>query len=355
MGAKASIIGIRSQDLVAMKWYSVYPEKEQVYCTPTKSKLHVIFGAKNIGDAHGNFFGRLINGQGKVLIEGRVQWCSIGQFVYWEKDLDMPLTGLKLIAKVGHNGTVDQSYEFTVEVAGKIPYDYVWDWQGRTNKGTFEWTTENGREWGTRPPSDAELIEKAKTVYHGVVLGDFVSECAKQGVIVRLINVMPNAWVDRSDVRKVSGYYVARGERYHATYRQDIIVHVTGKVFFNSSQDLVASPIAPALVLALGKVIALVIGAILVGWGIMEFLKNMSTVMSEVTKTSKITFPEETHLAEDLKLPDGTVLKACQTLPAGTTIEYETKEKTEKPALEPMILLALIFLGAMVLGGRRRD
>ena len=349
---EASIIGIRSQDLVAMRWYNVYPEKEPAYCTPLAGKLHVVFGAENVGDQDGNLWGRLI-GNGKVLIEGRLQWCAVGAFVYWESDLDMPFKRLDLVVKVGHDGVTDETYSFSIETTAKIPYDYIWEWEGRTNKATFKWTYKDGMfVGGTKPPSDAELIERARTAYHGVILSDFVSELAKQGVEVSLVNVLPSAWVERGAERvsirrtKLWFYY------YHS---QDITVHVAGKVFFNSSKDLLGSPIEPATLAALVIIAKYAIAAILTALTVIVIAKlffDWITVTSEVTKTTKITLPEETHIEKDLTLPDGTVIPACQTLPAGTVLEWEEKETTEKPALEPIIIIGLLFLAAMVLAPR---
>ena len=349
----ARIIGIRSQDLVAMRWYSVYPEKEPAYCTPLPKKLHVVFGAENVGTEDGNLWGRLTNSAGKVLIEGRLQWCPVGQFVYWESDLDMPFKRLDLVVKVGHDGVTDQTYSFSIETTAKIPYDYIWEWQGRTNKATFKWTYKDGMfVGGTKPPSDAELIERARTAYYGVIVGEFVSEFAKQGVDVTFVDVLPSAWVERSAERVTT-----RRTRWWVfkDHYQDITVHVAGKVFFNSSKELMGSPIEPATLAALIIIAKYAIAAILTALTVIVIAKlffDWITVTSEVTKTTKIILPEETHIEKDLTLPDGTVIAACQTLPAGTVLEWETTESTEAPApIGRDIVVGGILIGGLIVTG----
>ena len=256
--------------------------------------------------------------------------------------------------RVGEVVDVPDPYNELIGAVVSAPFAYVWDWAGKTNRARFSWWTEDGRAGGIKLPPDYELIEKAKSVYYATVTAEFIRQLQAQGITATLIDVIPEVTIEKSDVRSRS-YYVARGERLHTSYEQDIIVHVEGKVYFQSTEELMGSPIAPALVIAIGKAIAIIIGALLVGWGIMEFLKNMSTYRSEVEQKSTITLGEDTYFDKDVKLDD-VVIPAGTTLPAGTVLEFTKKETTEKPPLETSIVMLLLGVALIAaLSPRRRD
>lgn len=103
VGVKAEINGIRVHDNIADKWYNVYPEGEQAYCTVGSGAIHVVFGAANVGDADGNLWGRMTDTKtGNEIIHKQVQWCRVGNFVWWELTFNMPADGLSLKIEVGH-------------------------------------------------------------------------------------------------------------------------------------------------------------------------------------------------------------------------------------------------------------
>lgn len=125
----AQINAIRAHDNEKAVWYNVYPENQQAYCTPgpagPNSGLHVIFGAKNIGTADGNLFGKMTDDTGAVLIASSSQWCVVGNFVYWEKDIVMPTRNYTVTCQVGHVALtgefiVDQTYKLGARVEGAV-------------------------------------------------------------------------------------------------------------------------------------------------------------------------------------------------------------------------------------------
>ena len=349
MPARAEIYGLRTHDNRLSIWFEVLPELTQAYCFPGKGCLHVVFGGRNVGDADGYLWGRLIDVEkGTSIIAKKKLWCAVGNFVWWEKTFDMPTHNLLLRAEVGSNEGVDESHEFSV-YAGEPPFDYTWTWIGRTNKATFNWKE---RPDGTvisghPPPSDARLVEAAKSAYYGVIFGEFARKCSEQNVNVRVVDIVPSAWVERGDLKKYLAY--PRVPEY--TCKQSLIVHVGGKVYFNSSQDLVGSPIATAMVVAIGKVVAMVILAVFAGLAVLtiiEVFRDMATEESTVTKTNRVTVGDEGWTTtDDITLPDGTVIPAGTYFPPGTVIEWETEEKEEKPAIGGILVLGILALFAL--------
>jgi len=111
---KASIIGIRAQDMVRFLWYEVYPEEVQAYCVPGEKKLHVVFGAKNVGGADGELRGKLTDDTGAVIIPELARWCNVGNFVYWESDITMPPSDYGLMVEVGTE-SLEVGYHFIVK------------------------------------------------------------------------------------------------------------------------------------------------------------------------------------------------------------------------------------------------
>lgn len=100
---KAGLLGIRTYDNIAKKWYEVYPEEKPAKCTPGSNALHVVFGAKNIGDQNGNLYGLLTDDTAKVIIPVTLRYCTVGKFVWWEKTFNMPLRTYKLEIELGHD------------------------------------------------------------------------------------------------------------------------------------------------------------------------------------------------------------------------------------------------------------
>jgi hypothetical protein len=86
-------------------------------------------------------------------------------------------------------------------------------------------------------------------------------------------------------------HYGARPTK--TVWTQRFYVKVKGIVVFRSPQDLAGSPIAPALILAIGKVIAIIIVAIGIAWGIYEFLRNL-TLNETSSKIHIIKYDPET-------------------------------------------------------------
>ena len=111
---------------------------------------------------------------------------------------------------------------------------------------------------------------------------------------------------------------------------------------FRSSQELMGSPIVPALIIALAKAIAIVVSAIIISWGIYEFLRNLTLneTRSVVTKKGTITNPSDQPVT--VTLPDGTQV----TIPAGGTYTYEeTEDITKKePSWEAWLGLGVLAI-----------
>jgi len=111
---KASILAIRAQDMVRFLWYEVYPEEVQAYCAPGEKKLHVVFGAKNVGGADGELRGKLTDDTGVVIIPELARWCNVGNFVYWESDITMPPSDYGLMVEIGTE-SLEVGYHFIVK------------------------------------------------------------------------------------------------------------------------------------------------------------------------------------------------------------------------------------------------
>jgi hypothetical protein len=189
--------------------------------------------------------------------------------------------------------------------------EYAWDWEGVTNKGECIWFVEGFNVTGT-PWSQAienDIIEKTKATYYATVVAEFVKICQQQGIDAQLLDVNvycdivkdPLTWTSTEppvqeylDPWQIIPVPMIK-------FSQKFIVKVHGVVTFLSSKDLAGSPIAPALLVALGKVIAMVIVAILVGWGIYAFLKNLTLneTRSEITYKKKTILPDGTIVYED--------------------------------------------------------
>lgn len=357
MPARAEIYGLRSHDNRLSIWFDVLPERMQAYAFPGKDCLHVVFGGRNVGDEDGYLWGRMTTVYEEritAIIPKKKRWCAVGEYVWWEKTFDMPTHNLALKVEVGSNTEADEEHIFTV-YAGEPPFDYTWRWEGRTNKVTFKWIEDINGNFvsGNLPPLDTEFIETAKSAYYGVVLGEFIRECAEQGITISPVNIVPSAWVERGDVSKVRGVPLFPPK---FILKQDVTVHIAGKVYFNSNQDLSGSPIAPALVIAIGKVIAMVIGAIMLGLvalTLVEVFRDMVTIESVVKKRNTITVGEEGWtVTEDIELPDGTVIPAGTYFAPGTVIDWETEEKIEEPAIAGIAALGIILLLALALAPR---
>ena len=206
---------------------------------------------------------------------------------------------------------------------------YTWIWEGRTQKGNCTWWTEDGRSgdvaW-TQAIED-DIIEKTKATYYATVVAEFVKQCNAQGITASLVSVDVQCEIVK-DPLQTSGYYVARGERYHTNYSQSFYVKVIGTVIFDSEQDLVGSPIAPALVVAIGKAIALIILALGIAWGIYEFLRNLT--LSQTTSTVTVRkYDEQGNLISE-------------------TTETITKQEPSPTAWVGLIVLAGVVIGALV-------
>jgi len=206
---------------------------------------------------------------------------------------------------------------------------YTWIWEGRTQKGNCTWWTEDGRSGGvawTQAIED-DIIEKTKATYYATVVAEFVKQCNAQGITASLVSVDVQCEIIK-DPLQTRGYYVARGERYHTNYWQSFYVKVIGTVVFDSEQELAGSPIAPALVIALGKAIALIIVALGIAWGIYEFLRNLTLneTRSTITKTTTNPVTGETT----------------------TTTETITIQQPSITAWAGLIILAGVVIGALV-------
>lgn len=351
MPAKAEIYGLRTHDNRLSIWFDVLPERVQAYAFPGKDCLHVVFGGRNIGDVDGDLWGRLMNFEtGLPIIPKKKYWCAVGDYVWWEKTFDMPTHNLMLSAEVGSNEGIDERHIFTV-YAGEPPFDYTWKWVGKSEKTTFSWKEHFDGTFisGSPPPSDAELIEAAKSVYYGVVFGEFRRECAKQDIPVDVTDIVTSAWVDRGEVKK----RVVFPHVPEYSCKQDVTVRYGGKVYFNSSQDLAGTPISPTLIIALGAIIAIIILAFKADDILRVFVGRTTTEESKLEKRNAITVGEEGWTTTaDITLPDDTVIPAGTYFPPGTTIEWTTieehKKKEEEPALGAMALIGLLLIAALM-------
>jgi preprotein translocase subunit Sec61beta len=207
-------------------------------------------------------------------------------------------------------------------------YEYEWVWEGQTQKGYCQWWTEDGMQGGTAwtQALENDIIERTKATYYSTIVGEFVKQCKEQGIDAELISVNVECEIVKDPLQK-SGYFVARGERYHTNYSQPFYVKVKGIVVFRSEKDLMQSPIAPALIIAIAKAIAIVVSAIIISWGVYEFLRNLTLneTRSVVTKKGTITNPSDEPVT--ITLPDGSQV----TIPPGGTYDYsETEDITKK-------------------------
>jgi len=204
--------------------------------------------------------------------------------------------------------------------------EYTWIWEGQTQKGSCQWVTWDGALRSGTPFHIVEndIIGKTKATYYATVVAEFVKQCNAQGITATLSSVVVQCEIVKDPLQK-SCYYVSRGEHYQCNYTQNFIVKVKGTVVFESPQDLATSPIAPALIIVLAKAIALIIVAIGVGWGIYEFLRNLTLNETRSTVTIR-KYDEQGNLTE------------------------ETTEDTTKREPSATSWIGIIVMGGLVLG-----
>jgi hypothetical protein len=178
---------------------------------------------------------------------------------------------------------------------------YKWVWHGKSDTGHFVWETEDGKLVSGNPPNEsliASAIEKTEATYYATVVSEFVKACKEKNLNVTLLSVEVKAQIVWG-TRKTSCYYVKRGEARRCSYDQPFYMDVVGEVLFESEQPLhqAQSPIviSTSLLWVIGKVIALIIVAVGVAWGIYEFLKNLS-LHQESSEITIEEYDEEGHL-----------------------------------------------------------
>ena len=225
--------------------------------------------------------------------------------------------------------------------------EYTWIWEGQTQKGSCQWVTWDGALRSGTPFHIVEndIIGKTKATYYATVVAEFIKQCNAQGITATLSSVDVQCEIVKDPLQK-SCYYVSRGEHYQCSYTQNFIVKVKGTVVFESPQDLAASPIAPALIIALAKAIALIIVAIGVGWGVYEFLRNLTLNETRSTVTKKTVITNPSDLPVTVTLPDGSTV----TIPPDGTYTSESAEtaSTKQPSATSWI--GIIVMGGLVLG-----
>lgn len=161
-------------------------------------------------------------------------------------------------------------------------YHHTWDWEGRSNtfsqKGIY-----------LPEPVQTEIIETAKERAETTILGELASKCMDQGIVITLRSCDVRVEVVRERTyRKKVGRIVYDYGVYH--------VDVKAKTLFDTDKPLTESPIAVAMVIAIGKIISMIILAVLVGWGALTFLDNISTRKSEVKTVTEWYDPETGEL-----------------------------------------------------------
>jgi len=159
---------------------------------------------------------------------------------------------------------------------------YEWIWEGQTQLGRCPWGTEGGElKYGTEWSGalENEIIEKTKATYYSTIVAEFVRICKEQGITVNLVSVDVQCEIVKGQLEGgCQSYYNPNTDNFteKCNWVQNFYVKVKGTVVFESEVELAGSPIAPALLIALAKAIAIVIVAIGVAWGVYEFLKNLT-------------------------------------------------------------------------------
>jgi hypothetical protein len=179
---------------------------------------------------------------------------------------------------------------------------YTWKWHGKTDTGYFDWIKLiTGTISGDFPDAKLidEIVEKTKATYYSTVVAEFVKACKEKNLTVTLLSVNVNAKVVITGEPKLV-YHNTYGIPYDE-YKQPFYVDIVGEVLFESDQPLheAQSPIviSASLIWAIGKVIALIIVAIGVAWGVYEFLKNLS-LHQESSEITIEEYDEEGHLVK---------------------------------------------------------
>jgi len=208
---------------------------------------------------------------------------------------------------------------------------YEWVWEGQTQKGSCAWRTRDGElEDGTRwtEAIRQEIIDKTKATYYATVLGEFEKQCADQKLAVALLSCDVQCEIVE-DAMISNCYWGSRGEHQFCNYNQPFIVKVKGTVVFESETDLAGIVISTALLVAIGKCLALIILALGVAWGVYEFLRNLT--LNETTSTiHTIKYDSEGNVVED------------------TTENVSKKEPPTESWIAIIIIVIIAFMFMMV-------
>ena len=163
-------------------------------------------------------------------------------------------------------------------------YHHTWDWEGRSNRFT--------RSSSLPSNVETDIVETAKERAESTILGELASQCLDQGIVITLRSCDIHAEVV---LEKRERRWRGRHELYYLHYYH---VDVKAKTLFDTDKPLTESPIAVAMVIAIGKVISMIILAVLVGWGVFTFLDNMSTRKSEIKTVTEWYDPETGELVK---------------------------------------------------------
>jgi hypothetical protein len=190
-----------------------------------------------------------------------------------------------------------------------MKYRYTWNWEG-------EGTTECYYTIDPIHRRTDEITEQVKDKVTSAILGNFVNEARKQGIFpITLIDVDVTVWLETTESRPFRDYQriCKRG-------------HIKVTVIFETDKPYHTSPIAPALLSFIAKIVAIIVGAITAYAIFGPFFRNLVTKKSDVTAEELIEEYDE----------EGNIIKR--------TIRKKREIITEPPLQSVVMIIVIIFL-----------
>lgn len=115
---KADITGVRIRDNRREVWFSPYPEGEAVSCLSGANAITVVFEIKNVGEISGTIFGRMIDSDGRLLLDKSLG-LDVEQLSAFEATFDMPNHSITLTIIAGHGAP--PSGQYTIAIGSNLP------------------------------------------------------------------------------------------------------------------------------------------------------------------------------------------------------------------------------------------